>query len=159
MAKPWVGDGVTPAETDAIFGFRWMPRYADGLVEQVLVLPWTQDGITAAEGKAITYIYINGLYSRELADRLMQKLWLQDGVTADEARVIQYLYWALRVPDETQQPAAIEATIQILNMPFLETGCWSGCGGATLIGKVGGCRSGRAVGCDVPSQSCRRYHG
>ena len=120
MAKPWVGDGVTPAETDAIFGFRWMPRYADGLVEQVLVLPWTQDGITAAEGKTITYIYRNGRYSRELADRLMQKLWLQDGVTADEATVIQYLYWTLRVPDETQQPAAIEATVQILNMPFLE---------------------------------------
>ena len=120
MAKPWVGDGVTPAETDAIFGFRWMPLYADGLVEQVLVLPWTQDGITAAEGEAITYIYGNGRYSRELADRLMQKRWLQDGVTADEARVIQYLYWSLHVPDETQQPAAIEATIQILDMPFLE---------------------------------------
>ena len=137
MAKPWVGDGVTPAETDAIFGFRWMPRIADGLVEQVLVLPWTQDGITAAEGKAITYIYRNGRYSRELADRLMQKRWLQDGVTADEATVIQYLYWALRVPDETQQPAAIEATIQILNMPFLEQVAGADAAALRSLGRLG----------------------
>ena len=121
LEKPWVRDSITPAETDAIFGFRWMPRYIPGQVDEVLVMPWVQDGITAAEGRAVRYLYYSGRYVGPVADKMLAKPWVRDGITADEATVIQNLYWTARPQDETLADEVTEATIRILDMPFLDS--------------------------------------
>ena len=121
VQMPWVQDSITQAETDAIFGFRWLARYAYGQVDDLLAMPWARDEITAPEGRAIRYLYFAGRYVRPLANKLLEKSWMHDDITADEATVIQNLYWTARVrDDEEQQSAAIEAALQMLDMPFLD---------------------------------------
>ncbi len=121
MKLPWVSDSITPAETDAIFGFRWMPRSVHGQVDEVLAMPWTQDEITAAEGTAVRYLYFAGRHVRPLADKVLEKSWVQDDMTANEATVIQNLYWTARPQDETLADEVAEASMRILDMPFLES--------------------------------------
>ena len=121
IRKPWVRDSITPAETHAIFGFRWMPRYVEGQVDEVLAIPWAQDEITEAEGRAVRYLYYASRYVRPVADELLEKSWVQDDITADEATVIQNVYRIARVQDESFATELEEAALALLEMPFLES--------------------------------------
>ena len=121
MKKPWVQDSITQAETDAIFGFRWLARYANEQVDGLLAMPWAQDDITEPEGRAVRYFYYMGRYARPLANELHGKSWVHDDITADEATVIQNLYWTARPQDEALADEVLAASISILGMPFLES--------------------------------------
>jgi len=120
-ALAWVADGVDYTEREAaemlIAAARWYPDTFSMLLQR----PWVNDGVNAHETVVIKRLRWAAKDAPDLAERMLQKSWAQDDITRDEAIVIESLYWTIRVKDESLQQAVIEKTIQILDMPFLDS--------------------------------------
>ena len=120
-ALPWVADGVVESEREAaellIAAALRHPDVFDTLMQK----SWVQDSITEHETTAIWGIRWTAREDTALADRVLTKSWVQDGITRDEAVVIKNLYWIIRAEDESLEQDVIQAVIEILGMPFLDT--------------------------------------
>ena len=130
---PWVeGDSITAAETDALFGFRWTPRYSSDHAQPLLQMSWAQQEITEQEGEAIKYLYRTARYAPELATPLFGKPWVQDGITPHDLTAIKNLHWMARpeemdelvwlnAPSEAEyHQLALELSLQIANARWLQ---------------------------------------
>ena len=112
LTKQWVGDGITDAETDAIYGFSRTPMFSEGLIEGMLEISWVQDEITAEEGKAIGYLYRAIRWAPGISDELLAYPWVGDGVTSDETTALGYLYQAGRYVDELADRLVVKPWVQ-----------------------------------------------
>lgn len=132
---PWVEDNtITAAETEALYGFRWTPRYSSDHAQPLLQMAWAQQEITEQEGEAIKFLYRTTRYAPELATTLFGKTWVQDGITTDDLTVIKHLHrmarpeemdelvW-LNAPSEAEyHQMALELSLQILDAAWLQDG-------------------------------------
>ena len=118
---PWVVDGVTDLEREALQQLLWIAWVEKNHAWNLLRTPWLEDGPDVNEIDAIQILNWTTQTSPELGDKLWQKSWMQDDITADEVTVMQNLDWIARPKDETFQQQVVEAAIGILDMPFLES--------------------------------------
>ena len=118
---PWVVDGVTDLERDALQQLLYIAWVEKNHAWNLLRTPWLEDGPDVNEIDAIERLNWTTQTSPELGDKLWQKSWMQDGITADEVTVMQNLNRIARPEDETFQQQVIDVAIRILDMPFLES--------------------------------------
>ena len=96
MEFPWLDDGVTEDEEQAIRFLREILREDPAVAETLLGFPWLAYGVTEHESWAVTHL---GLILREdpaVAKTLLSFPWLADGVTREERNATYYLRLILR---------------------------------------------------------------
>ena len=123
LQEPWIQDGITANDANAIIDLAWIIRDAPALTERMLNLPWIQDGsITDHEVTVIDSMYRVLRYAEApaLAERMLQKSWVQDDITRDEGIIIRSLYRIAQRTDEATQQKMTDVAIRIIAMPFLD---------------------------------------
>ena len=118
---PWVVDGVTDLEREALQQLLWIAWTEKNHAWNLLRTPWLEDGPDVNEIDAIERLNWTTQTFPELADKLWQASWMQDDITADEVTVMQNLDWIARAEDDAFQEQTIAAAIAILGMPFLNS--------------------------------------
>jgi len=117
----WIADGLdkgeAPPAQDLVDLAVWYPEVFAIAIE----LDWLEDGVSEAEAAALDSARWMAFYGDELAPAVLQKPWFVDGITAHEATVAQNLYGLVWIEDDLVRENIIDAAIQMLSMPFLET--------------------------------------
>ena len=121
VTLPWFQDGITHDEAGLVERFYWTARVDPSLADGLLATSWFQDGITRDEAGLVERFYRAATGAPALAQSLLAKSWFQDGITRDEAAVVDRLASTVRAEDDDLQPQVVQAAIEILAMPFLDT--------------------------------------
>ena len=111
VAMPWVLDGITNVEAEAI---RWLSNVEGKEAASWLVsLGWVEDGIKEIEVKTIEQISYVYLLDSRVAAKVTSLDWVRDGIEDPEAHIIEDLTSIAR-EDSSE-------ALRIAGMPFLET--------------------------------------
>ncbi len=117
----WIADGLdkgeAPPAQDLVDLAVWYPEVFAIAIE----LDWLEDGVSEVEATALDSARWMAFYGDELAPAVLQQPWVVDGITAHEATVVQDLHWLVWIEDDLVRENIIDAAIQMLSMPFLET--------------------------------------
>ena len=120
LEKPWVGDSITAAETDAIYGLRWAARYNPQLVEAMLRKSWIEDDITAPEGTVLQYLHWITWYEDEPVPQMLEtavqilNMPFLDSVTGADALAVRSL--------ERIEDAGATDFLEIMSHPTISDG-------------------------------------
>ena len=96
MDFPWVADGMTEDERQAVNALREILREAPAVAETLLGFHWLADGVT--EDESLTVLHLQNIVREDAAftEALLGFPWLADGVTGNEWRAVRDLRYILR---------------------------------------------------------------
>ena len=96
---PWVSDGVTELEQEAVDNLTYIGGYDVSDLRSVLRLGWVRDGITEVEESGLRWLsqvslltYL-GHSNAQNATSIIALPWFRDGVTTIEAEAVRSLAW------------------------------------------------------------------
>ena len=96
---PWVSDGVTELEQEAVDALTYIGGYHVSDLRSLLRLGWVRDGITEVEGGALRWLSQVSLFtylghsSAQNATTIIDLPWFRDGIVEIEARTVRSLAW------------------------------------------------------------------
>ena len=98
--SPWVSDGVTEIERDALQELLWLAATEKAHIWKLLQARWLEDGPNAYEIDAIERMSWLTQTSPELGAELWEAAWLHDDITAYEVDAMQQLDWTAQTSPE-----------------------------------------------------------
>ena len=113
-ALPWLADGVTEDERQAVNALRNILQESPAVAETLLGFPWLADGVTRDESLVVYHLQVILREDPTTAETLLSFPWFPDGVAEDEMYALYNLREILR-----EDAAAAEA---LLNFPWLADG-------------------------------------
>ena len=111
---PWLDDGVTEDERQAVNALREILRESPAVAETLLGFPWLADGVARDESLAVSHFQVILKEDPGAAETLMGFPWFPDGVAEDEMYVLYNLREIL-----LEDPAVAET---LLSFPWLADG-------------------------------------
>ena len=81
---PWVGDGVSQAESTAIRGLSRGGKVDLELLDRVLAFPWALDEVTPVEAEAVDNLVLIWWRDRGLGETVIRSPWVVDGINRNE---------------------------------------------------------------------------
>ena len=121
---PWVRDGVTDGEQEAVDDLLYIGGYQVNDLRSVLRLGWVRDDLTAVEEGALHWLsqvslltYL-GHSSAQNATTIIALPWFRDGVTEIEAKTVRSLAW---LGDE-DDASGVDITEAIAGLRWLRDG-------------------------------------
>ena len=116
LASPALSGGITDQNLPVVDLLEVKVRYPDkGAAMQTL--PWVQDGVNVSESAGISALAHAALNTDGVFSALVTKAWVRDGLAEEEALAVLRLVSMSGVDDRE----GADLTMQIVNMPFLDT--------------------------------------
>lgn len=109
---PWVSDGVTATETNAVDSLLYIGVTDIGNLRSTLALEWVRDDVTDAEADAIEWFYWLSHASAQDAASVVALPWFRDRPTETEARAIRAVSW-LHDEGDASGTAVIESVVAL----------------------------------------------